>query len=234
MKQTLLMIALAFGFITVSMPVSAEPESAQTEQTKKGKAKSKKGKSQKDKDKDKADDEDESAEKAEKAKAREAAKRQAAAANWVKREITTARKAATLIKGVKNNATATRIGNQLKKLLKPYEDFYGTSVAHSTPAKLRLPAGVQAPDFSRLQAAKGAEPKLPAGLTREDITAAQKRAAAQRKQVADLMRKNHKLVDQAVRDNYSTCGGNGPTNDMETGYIDSAAHFVIQYMCSQP
>lgn len=157
-------------------------------------------------------------------------KRQKAAAKWVKKEMADAKKAAGLLKKVKNSSSCRSVENSLKKLLAPYEEYYGNSVMTAAPTQIRLPKGVQGPDLSRLEAAKPA--KLPAGLTRDDIRAEQRKMAKQRQKLADLVRKNHKLVDQAVRANYSTCGG-APTNDMETGYIDAAAHFVIQYMCSQ-
>lgn len=161
----------------------------------------------------------------------DSAKRQKAAAKWVKKEMADAKKAAGLLKKVKNSSSCRSVERALRKLLAPYEEYYGNSVMTAAPANIRLPKGVQGPDLSRLEAAKPA--KLPAGLTRDDIRAEQRKMAKQRKKIADLVAKNHKLVDQAVRANYSTCGGT-PTNDMDTAYIDSAAHFVMQYMCSQP
>lgn len=159
------------------------------------------------------------------------AMRQKAAAKWVKKEMADAKKAAGMLKKVKNSSSCRSVEKSLKKLLAPYEEYYGNSVMTAAPAQIRLPKGVQGPDLSRLEAAKPA--KLPAGLTRDDIREQQSKMAKQRQKIAELVRKNHKLVDQAVRANYTTCGG-APTNDMETGYIDSAAHFIIQYMCSQP
>lgn len=212
MKKLLLTATLMTGFMACTLPAAATTDTTDKEAEAKAKAEAR------------------AAERAE-------AKRRTAAVRWVKKEMSDARRAANLLKKVKNPSSARSAESSLKRLLKPYEEFYGTSVAAAAPANLRLPAGVQPPDLSRLMAAKAAKTpankKAPA-VDREAIREEQKKQAAQRKKLADLVRKNHKLVDQAVRNNYETCGGHAPTNAMETGYIDSAAHFVIQYMCSQP
>lgn len=166
-----------------------------------------------------------------KAEAKAAAARAAKADKWVKKEIATARKAAGIYRKVKDSRSAASAAKQLQKLLAPYEAFYGASASTGAPARLNLPAGVPLPDLSRLQPAAGKD-KLPDGLTRADIQAAQKRASAARAKAAAQVTAAHKRLDGALRNSFSTCGGNAPTSDMDTSYLDSAVGFITRYMCS--
>lgn len=154
------------------------------------------------------------------------------AAKWVKKEMADAKKAIALVRKVKDSSSCRSASADLKKLVKPYEEFYGASSGAADGVKLNLPPGVKGPGDSVWNSGRPAA-NLPGGLKLEDVQAEQRRCAKQRRALAEEMKKAHDGIGAVIRASYSTCG-HAPTTDIDTKDLDAAAFFVQQHMCSVP